>query len=85
MKIIVSLSFAKEVDFLSCPVMLTGFDVCIDKGTFDAISLNPDSTVDGKAHYLKALQGALQKGGLFVITSCNWTKEQLMHFFGKGG
>ncbi|KAJ8250303.1 hypothetical protein COCON_G00222250 [Conger conger] len=70
-----------EVDFLSCPANLTGFDVCMDKGTFDAISLNPDSTVDGKAHYLKALQWALRKGGLFVITSCNWTKEQLLHFF----
>ncbi|KAJ8360183.1 hypothetical protein SKAU_G00167080 [Synaphobranchus kaupii] len=74
----------EEVDFLSGAVTLAGFDVCIDKGTFDAISLNPDSTVDGKAHYLKALQGALQQGGLFVITSCNWTKEQLLHFFRQG-
>ncbi|KAG5831170.1 EEF1A lysine methyltransferase 2 [Anguilla anguilla] len=74
----------EEVDFLSCAGTLTGFDVCIDKGTFDAISLNPDSAADGKAHYLKALQGALTQGGLFLITSCNWTKEQLLHFFRQG-
>ncbi|KAK7901185.1 hypothetical protein WMY93_017954 [Mugilogobius chulae] len=33
----------KEVDFLSCQGELESFDLCIDKGTFDAISLNPDN------------------------------------------
>ncbi|KAG9341855.1 hypothetical protein JZ751_018579 [Albula glossodonta] len=74
----------KVMDFLSSPVELRGFDVCIDKGTFDAVSLNPDSTADGKVCYLRTLQGALREGGLFIITSCNWTKEQLLHFFSQG-
>ncbi|KAJ8248071.1 hypothetical protein GJAV_G00237930 [Gymnothorax javanicus] len=73
-----------EADFLSCAETMTGFDVCIDKGTFDAICLNPDSVVDGKMCYIKALRGALKPGGLFIITSCNWTKEQLLHVFTQG-
>ncbi|KAJ8391818.1 hypothetical protein AAFF_G00085900 [Aldrovandia affinis] len=44
------------MDFLSPAAELTGFDVCVDKGTFDAVSLNPDSSTDGKAHYLNTLR-----------------------------
>ncbi|XP_036402888.1 EEF1A lysine methyltransferase 2 isoform X1 [Megalops cyprinoides] len=72
------------VDFLSPAVDLTGFDLCIDKGTFDAISLNPEDAAGAKAHYLNALKGALREGGLFIITSCNWTKDQLLHMFSQG-
>ncbi|KAL0964482.1 hypothetical protein UPYG_G00324430 [Umbra pygmaea] len=74
----------KEVDFLSCTGELGCFDVCIDKGTFDAISLNPENTEEGKACYVQALRGALKENGLFVITSCNWTKEQLLQMFSQG-
>ncbi|XP_038846480.1 EEF1A lysine methyltransferase 2 isoform X1 [Salvelinus namaycush] len=74
----------KEVDFLSCSGELRGFDVCIDKGTFDAISLNPENTEEGKACYIQSLRGALKEEGLFVITSCNWTKEQLLQMFNQG-
>ncbi|KAM4607934.1 EEF1A lysine methyltransferase 2 [Polymixia lowei] len=74
----------KEVDFLSCSGELRGFDVCIDKGTFDAISLNPDNTKEGKARYVQALKDALKEEGVFVITSCNWTREQLLQWFSDG-
>ncbi|XP_023864403.1 EEF1A lysine methyltransferase 2 [Salvelinus sp. IW2-2015] len=74
----------KEVDFLSCSGELRGFDVCIDKGTFDAISLNPENTEEGKACYIQSLRGALKEEGLLVITSCNWTKEQLLQMFSQG-
>ncbi|XP_053731705.1 EEF1A lysine methyltransferase 2 isoform X1 [Synchiropus splendidus] len=74
----------KEVDFLNCHGVLKGFDVCIDKGTFDAVSLNPDTTVDHKKLYVQALKGALTDGGLFSITSCNWTKDQLLKQFSEG-
>uniref|UniRef100_UPI003AAC67DB EEF1A lysine methyltransferase 2 isoform X2 n=1 Tax=Centroberyx gerrardi TaxID=166262 RepID=UPI003AAC67DB len=74
----------KEVDFLSCSGELKGFDVCIDKGTFDAISLNPDNTNEVKARYVQALKDALKEEGFFAITSCNWTKEQLLHRFSEG-
>uniref|UniRef100_UPI0037E88A08 EEF1A lysine methyltransferase 2 isoform X2 n=2 Tax=Semicossyphus pulcher TaxID=241346 RepID=UPI0037E88A08 len=74
----------KEVDFLNCQGELKDFDVCIDKGTFDAISLNPDKTKEGKKLYVQALKDVLKDEGLFAITSCNWTKEQLLDRFSEG-
>ncbi|XP_061915254.1 EEF1A lysine methyltransferase 2 isoform X1 [Entelurus aequoreus] len=72
----------KEVDF--CGGQLEGFDVCIDKGTFDAISLNPDRSRQVTHLYLQALKGAVKDGGVFSITSCNWTKQQLLETFSQG-
>uniref|UniRef100_A0A3Q0RA67 EEF1A lysine methyltransferase 2 n=1 Tax=Amphilophus citrinellus TaxID=61819 RepID=A0A3Q0RA67_AMPCI len=74
----------KEMDFLRCQEELKGFDVCIDKGTFDAISLNPDNTNEGKRLYVLALKDVLKDNGFFAITSCNWTKEQLRDRFSEG-
>ncbi|XP_072292467.1 EEF1A lysine methyltransferase 2 [Eucyclogobius newberryi] len=74
----------KEVDFLSCQGELERFDVCIDKGTFDAISLNPDHAKEGKRLYVESLKSVLKDEGFFVITSCNWTKEQLLDRFKEG-
>ncbi|XP_062256766.1 EEF1A lysine methyltransferase 2 isoform X2 [Platichthys flesus] len=74
----------KEMDFLNHQGQLKDFDVCIDKGTFDAISLNPHNTEEGKELYVQALKDALKDKGFFTITSCNWTKEQLLHRFTEG-
>ncbi|XP_071336439.1 EEF1A lysine methyltransferase 2 isoform X4 [Trachinotus anak] len=74
----------KEMDFLNCQGELKDFDVCIDKGTFDAISLNPHNTEEGKKLYVQALKDALKDEGLFAVTSCNWTKEQLLDRFSEG-
>ncbi|XP_053292127.1 EEF1A lysine methyltransferase 2 [Pleuronectes platessa] len=74
----------KEMDFLNHQGQLKDFDVCIDKGTFDAISLNPHNTDEGKELYVQALKDALKDKGFFTITSCNWTKEQLRHRFTEG-
>lgn len=63
---------------------LRGFDVCIDKGTFDAISLNPNNSKEGKTRYVQTLKDALKDKGFFSITSCNWTKEQLVDRFSEG-
>ena len=72
------------MDFLNSQGELKGFDVCIDKGTFDAVSLNPDNTNQVKKLYVEALQDALKDQGHFAITSCNWTKEQLLDRFSDG-
>ncbi|XP_051936862.1 EEF1A lysine methyltransferase 2 isoform X1 [Hippocampus zosterae] len=72
----------KEVDF--CQGGLEGYDLCVDKGTFDAISLNPDNTGGVKRLYVQALKASLKDQGLFSITSCNWTKEQLLERFKEG-
>ena len=69
---------------MSCSGELKGFDVCVDKGTFDAISLSPDNAEEVKARYVQALKDALKEEGFFAITSCNWTKVQLLHRFSEG-
>ncbi|XP_063047825.1 EEF1A lysine methyltransferase 2 [Engraulis encrasicolus] len=79
----------EEMDFLSPPTSASStptFDLCIDKGTFDAISLSPEDGEQAKKRYVSSLRRLLrpQPHGLFIITSCNWTKEQLLHIFSTG-
>ncbi|XP_061175821.1 EEF1A lysine methyltransferase 2-like [Saccostrea echinata] len=57
------------------------YKIVIDKGTYDAISLIPDSEVEARQVYLKTVKHLVAENGMFVITSCNWTKEQLLHFW----
>ncbi|XP_073683539.1 EEF1A lysine methyltransferase 2 [Garra rufa] len=71
-------------DFLNPSTELKGFDVCIDKGTFDAISLSPEGREEAKQRYVNSLRTVMQPDGFFIITSCNWTKEQLLQIFKPG-
>ncbi|XP_074229536.1 EEF1A lysine methyltransferase 2 isoform X3 [Camelus bactrianus] len=71
-------------DFLNPSTELSGFHICIDKGTFDAISLNPDNAVEKRKQYVKSLSRVLKVKGFFLITSCNWTKEELLNEFSEG-
>lgn len=54
------------------------------KQTFDAICLS-DETIDGQKlckHYPGRIANMLAKpGGIFLITSCNWTEQELMSTF----
>ncbi|XP_036191501.1 EEF1A lysine methyltransferase 2 isoform X1 [Myotis myotis] len=74
----------KVEDFLNLPTELSGFHVCIDKGTFDAISLNPDNAIEKRKQYVNSLSRVLKVNGFFLITSCNWTKEELLNEFCEG-
>ncbi|KAK2489634.1 hypothetical protein MC885_014230 [Smutsia gigantea] len=74
----------KVEDFLNPSTKLSGFHICIDKGTFDAISLNPDNAVEKRKQYVKSLSRVLKVKGFFLITSCNWTKEELLNEFSEG-
>lgn len=79
------------VDFISNPTWFlpdTPYQLALDKGTYDAISLHPDQTQakkDGVAgpreKYVEAVHRMLDPQGLFLITSCNWTKEELIENF----
>ncbi|RUP50357.1 S-adenosyl-L-methionine-dependent methyltransferase [Jimgerdemannia flammicorona] len=61
------------------------FDVVLDKGTYDAICLNPMQTaaqargergpVDRYSEAVKALIKG--ENGWLLLTSCNWTREEL--------
>ncbi|XP_059153827.1 EEF1A lysine methyltransferase 2-like [Physella acuta] len=76
-----------DINFLVCDLLSTSsvedlskqgpFDVCVDKGTYDAISLRQAHVVDDRRTYSCSVKSLLKEGGLFIITSCNWTSEQL--------
>uniref|UniRef100_A0A8C0CCF9 Uncharacterized protein n=1 Tax=Balaenoptera musculus TaxID=9771 RepID=A0A8C0CCF9_BALMU len=55
----------KEEDFLNPSTKLSGFHICIDKGTFGAISLNPDNAIEKRKQHVKSLsrtQGWMSEG-----------------------
>lgn len=63
------------------------FDVVLDKGTFDAVSLNAEEYVDGRRiceGYRNKVEKMVKPGGRFLITSCNWTEKELGEWFGGG-
>lgn len=57
------------------------FDVVHDKGTYDAISLNPENPKQCREKYIKNIWSILKLNGLLIITSCNWTQEELLEQF----
>ena len=64
-----------------------GWDVVLDKGTFDAISLSDEVDEAGRRvceGYREKVERLVKKSGWLVITSCNWTEEELRGWFGVG-
>ncbi|KAJ0316781.1 hypothetical protein COL5a_011404 [Colletotrichum fioriniae] len=61
-----------------------GWDVVLDKGTFDAICLSDEKDAQGRriceGYRGRALR-LVKPGGLLLITSCNWTEEELRKWF----
>ncbi|EEB08984.1 methyltransferase [Schizosaccharomyces japonicus yFS275] len=76
------------LDFLRDPVPYQGeWDLLLDKGTLDAISLCPD-LVDGQPAdhvYVRQAAKALGPHGILLVTSCNWTEEELIEKFAPVG
>lgn len=58
------------------------FNLCHDKGTYDAISLRPNDAKEARHKYMNTLKGILVANGIFIITSCNWTLKELKDQFG---
>ncbi|KAL2074309.1 hypothetical protein VTL71DRAFT_8087 [Oculimacula yallundae] len=61
-----------------------GWDVVLDKGTFDAISLSEEKDQRGRRiceGYRERVLPLVRKGGVFLVTSCNWTEEELVGWF----
>lgn len=61
-----------------------GWDLVLDKGTFDAVSLSGERDDKGRRvfeGYGERVLQLLRTGGLFLVTSCNWTEEELRGWF----
>ncbi|KAI0181005.1 putative S-adenosylmethionine-dependent methyltransferase of the seven beta-strand family [Hypoxylon sp. FL1284] len=89
---------AAEVEFLEHDILRTpssalltgaqarGWDVVLDKGTFDAVSLSSETDAAtghrvGGSYRARVLPLVRADGGLFLVTSCNWTEDELRAWF----
>ncbi|KXG46713.1 uncharacterized protein PGRI_039640 [Penicillium griseofulvum] len=64
------------------PYQEGGFDIVLDKGTFDAVSLADDAkTTRVCERYPDIARRLVRRGGFLVVTTCNWTEEELVHWF----
>ncbi|KAJ5989297.1 hypothetical protein N7481_004507 [Penicillium waksmanii] len=64
------------------PYARGGFDIVLDKGTFDAISLAGDAKdTQVCERYPGIVRRLIRTGGFLIVTSCNWTEEELVHWF----
>jgi SAM-dependent methyltransferase len=64
--------------------LASGFDVVLDKGTFDAICLAQDTDAQGRRiceGYREKVEALVKPGGRFLITSCNWTAQEVKGWF----
>lgn len=57
------------------------FKLAHDKGTYDAISLHPENPKENRLKYIKNIHKILLPGGYLILTSCNWTKDELIEHF----
>lgn len=76
-------------DILQSPAgdwLADGFDVVLDKGTFDAISLMEHTAdADGPCKvYREKVITLIKPGGFLLVTSCNWTKQELLQWLAPG-
>lgn len=72
-----------NINFIQCDileVLNSEYDVILDKGTYDAISLSENAKVN-RTKYKHNVHCSLHSDGFFIITSCNWTQSELVDFF----
>ncbi|CAG9765259.1 unnamed protein product [Ceutorhynchus assimilis] len=52
------------------------YDVIHDKGTYDAVCLS-ENKLEARAKYLMSIEKALNDNGYFIVTTCNWTTDEI--------
>ncbi|GAA5999657.1 uncharacterized protein JCM10292_003676 [Rhodotorula paludigena] len=59
------------------------WELITDKGTYDAVCLSDEQKDERRLQelYVESVAKLLPKGGLFLITSCNWTQAELEKAF----
>uniref|UniRef100_A0A1A9VU02 Protein-lysine N-methyltransferase n=1 Tax=Glossina austeni TaxID=7395 RepID=A0A1A9VU02_GLOAU len=73
-------SVADLMDAQACS-LLGEYDVVHDKGTYDAVSLCPHNPKEKRLLYMDTVCRLTSCNGIFIITSCNWTEEELINAF----
>ncbi|KAJ3107848.1 Methyltransferase-like protein 10 [Phlyctochytrium planicorne] len=66
----------KQMDILKPNASFGKFQLALDKGTLDAISLS--KSTEDRDKYSAAVANLLEDQGILLITSCNWTEEELI-------
>lgn len=66
------------------------FDILLDKGTLDAIALNNEPLADfggkiGMEIYASQVSQLMHKSSVLLITSCNFTEEELVSVITENG
>lgn len=73
----------KVQDLLSKDITPNVYNIAVDKGTYDAISLNPEDPAPKRKAYISNVHSMLKPDGLFILTSCNWTQAELLDHLGS--
>lgn len=63
-----------------CVAQLGKFKIVHDKGTYDAIALMENAT-EKRSIYIKNVAALMEDDGFFIITSCNFTEDELIESF----
>lgn len=77
-----TVTFAKADILSNDNDLLKNVDILLDKGTYDAISLSTDSHINRQI-YIDNVYKFMKENARLVLTSCNWTKEELCEHFDK--
>lgn len=54
------------------------YDVILDKGTFDAITLMEGFGQVVRDRYVKNVSALLKENGHYIIATCNWTRNEIV-------
>ncbi|XP_008479119.1 EEF1A lysine methyltransferase 2-like [Diaphorina citri] len=68
----------KVQDLLADDIPANVYNIAVDKGTYDAISLNPNDPASKRKTYIRNVHTMIRPDGLFILTSCNWTEAELL-------
>ncbi|CAG9864451.1 unnamed protein product [Phyllotreta striolata] len=74
---------ALSITYFACDI-LKGirdcYEIIHDKGTYDAVSLS-ENPKENRLKYIDSVHESLADKGLLIVTSCNWTQNELNKHF----
>lgn len=77
----IEIFFRQVCDLIAAELNDNYYSIAHDKGTYDAICLHPESPKEKRSTYICKVHRLLKENGLFIITSCNWTDNEIITHF----